>query len=161
MIHSAPHHLRGGFTLVELIVVIGLFVLISTFFLRGLQWVRHGASTNEKGMLLARFKNASVLLGRELSCAAAFLYPNRVTQESHPILVFKNAGNEVVAVFLAPSGLVMYNYNTDVVKPLFPLTTAFHARLIQENLIEYEVMFQKDQAKFSFRNRLTPLNSLP
>ena len=142
-------------------VVIGLFVLVSTFFLRGLQWVRHGTSANEKGMLLARFKNASILLSRELSCAAAFLYPNKISQDPHPVLVFKNSGNEVVAVFLSPSGLVMYNYNTDTVKPLFPLTTSFQARLIQENLVEYEVVFQKDQAKFSFRNRLTPLNSLP
>ena len=152
---------RRGLTMVELVVVVGLLALIATFFAVGVQWVRRGVDTSEKGMLLARFKNASVLLSRELSCAAAFLYPNKITQESHPLLVFKNSSNEVVAVFLSPTGLVMYNYNQDKVKPLFPLTTSFQARLIQDNLVEYEVQFQKDQMHFSFRNRLTPLNSLP
>ena len=55
----------------------------------------------------------------------------------------------------------MYNYTEDKVRPLFPLTTSFKARLVQENLMEYEVRFKHERAEFSFRNRLTPLNSLP
>lgn len=135
--------------------------IIATFFAVGIQWVRQGSNASEKAALLARFKNASVLLSRELSCAAKFLYPNMISQTGQPLLVFQNYNNEVVAVFLSPTGLVMYNYNKDEAQPLFPLATAFKARLVQHHLIEYEIEFQNKQLQFSFRNRLTPLNSLP
>lgn len=152
---------KRGFTLVELVFGTILLSSLLSVFVLAVRWGKNSLDQTDKAVLLTRFRNASYLISRDLSCATDFMFPNKIESTGANLLVFKNLDNEIMGMYLGNDGLMLYNHTKDVEKLLFPYVEKFQARLVQDNLVEYKIDFKKDKLAFSVRNWLTPYNSLP
>ncbi|MBF0545752.1 MAG: type II secretion system protein [Candidatus Riflebacteria bacterium] len=152
---------QKGITLVELIVVFGVLMVVCLLFVQAIRWVKDSSRSSEKARILAKFKNASFILSRELSCASEFLYPNKIGGVPSNVLIFKNFDNEISLLYLGKDGLNLFNYQKNEVKNLFTEAVSLKTTLIQDNYIEYEVELRGKDNQFVLKNKLTTLNSLP
>ena len=151
-----------AFTLTELMVGVGLFGLLLLLLQFALRLNRSALNSMEKTDLTARLRNSSVIIGRALSLATCFLYPDKVSNAFSNQIIFRNQKNEVVTIFVTDQKVLsMYNYTTDTMQEITPFTMSFKSRLAKENLMEYQIEIKRDQYHFTIQNQLSTCNTLP
>jgi len=152
----------AGVSFPEVAVAMVIFALLAGVFWTAMRWQRASAISMEKTDLTARLRNSSLVIGRALSVATAFLYPSRVGGGMVNQVIFRNQSNEVTAIFVNEKNtLSMLNYSTGQVTEITPFTIGFQARLNRPNLLEYQIEIQKDQYRFVIKNQLSTCNTLP
>ncbi len=151
-----------GFTLTEFMVGVGLFGLLLLFLQFALRLNRSALNSMEKTDLTAKLRNSSVIIGRALSLATCFLYPNKVSDTFSNQIIFRNQKNEVVTIFVTDQNVLsMYNSTADTLQEITPFTMSFKSRLAKENLMEYQIEIKRDQYHFTIQNQLSTCNTLP
>ncbi|MBF0500066.1 MAG: type II secretion system protein [Candidatus Riflebacteria bacterium] len=150
-----------GFTMIELVVVAGLVALLGMLFVRGMNMTANSVDIQERMDMMARIRNTSYLMSKELSYSAGFLYPPLSATGFSSHMIFRNALNEIVGFFLSPEGLMFFNYTQNVNRLIFPEVASFQCRLVNQNLVEYTLRVKKKNADFTLWNQLSTFNTLP
>jgi prepilin-type N-terminal cleavage/methylation domain-containing protein len=154
---------RGsGFSLVELIVAIGILVVLSTFFVMAMRWNRNALDNVAKTDLTAKLRNTSLILSRMLTFSTEILFPAGVSTDYVNQIIFRNSENEVMAIYVSEENqLCLYNYSTREGREITPCTISLKARIAQENLLEVIIRIKKDKFEFAITNRFSTCNTLP
>jgi hypothetical protein len=162
---SLAGKIRKGFTLAEMSVSIGLFMIVAGFLLISLGWIRHNMSILQKAALNSTLKYVHNIMNNEILLSTEIIVPpvsaaGSTVYTSH--ILYRNERNELVGVFRDPHGyLVMYNHSLDQFRDLMPLTRDFRVCRHSRNLLEYEFAVQQEEYGYSYRNALRLANVLP
>lgn len=156
---------KNGFTLAEMSVSIGLFMIVAGFLLISLGWIRHNMSILQKAELNSTLKYVHNFMNNEILLSTEIIVPP-VSAPTSPVytsqILYRNERNELVGVFRDPQGyLVMYNHSLDQFRDLMPLTRDFRVCRHSRNLLEYEFAVQQEEYGYSYRNALRLVNVLP
>lgn len=136
-----------GFTFVEIIVFLVIFVMLIGMVTGVFTWMRHSDTSMKRLDLLHQLRNSSFHISEQLSYSTGIIFPPEQDpssgQDAHQV-VFKNAANEILVLYLNESGrLIMLNWTTKAVRVLTGDTIEFNARRPSRDYLEYSVKIKE------------------
>lgn len=158
---------RTGFTFVEAIIGVVLFLLLLGIVMQSFIWYRHAQSGMERLDSLHQLRMATWRIGEELAFGTEILYPETDVSTTFHQLAVRNANNEIVVFFRNDKNQLLA---TNLMKKarkqphLFPLATgvvALDVRRPSRAYVEYEITIRDEKGvDFHLANSSLQKNSL-
>ena len=144
---------KNGFTVVELIVYLVIFVLLLGGLNSFINWYRHANAGIQRLDVLHQIRVASFQIADEISYGSQILFPPVGSPKAYHQLSFKNNANEIVVVFrdekqpLMSCNLMKKGKGENYLKVLTGNTIKFEVKRPSSHYVEYELTIRDDKGK--------------
>lgn len=156
-----------GFTFVEAIIGVTLFLLLIGIVVQSFIWYRHAQSGMERLDALHQLRTATHRIGEDLAFGTDILYPEVSPDTTFHQVILRNANNEVVVYFrndrnqLLAMNLMKKSRKQQYLFPLATGVVALDVRRPSRAYIEYEITVRDEKGvDFHLANSSLQKNSL-
>lgn len=162
-------HTKKGFTLLELLLVLGFMALLMAFFYPVFSNTRKANETMARLDVYHDIRRIDQVIYEELKLSTGILYPpapkNEARGDEYNQVIFRNHINHIFMLYLNKKDeLILFNYDNvkdahlSLGKTIGRNVKNFTVRRYGSSMLEYKLTFEINNKPFIISNKVTMLN---